>query len=136
MKFMRRDRSSIRDKLAPVTLLVPSDGLLAFAKRCGPVELAGTQCQRRDPVEIERIMRLELAEAARRVRRELDSTVVEFGYHRRTAQQAAADSFRQIAERFDEIVSKVDATLREVTDKLAQPLETARRALQAHHGQR
>src|SRR5262249_32746085 len=68
-------------------------------------------------------MRLELAEAARRVRRELDSTVVEFGYHRRNAQQAAADSFRQIAERFDEIVGKFDATLREVTDKLAQPLE-------------
>jgi hypothetical protein len=82
---------------------------------------------RRDPVEIERIMRLELAEAARRVRRELDSTVVEFGYHRRTAQQAAADSFRQIAERFDEIVGKFDATLREVTDKLAQPLESASR---------
>src|ERR1700730_7714839 len=35
---------------------------------------------RRDPVEVERMMRLELAEAARRVRRELDSTVVEVGY--------------------------------------------------------
>ena len=53
---------------------------------------------RRDPVEVERMMRLELAEAARRVRRELDSTVVEFAYHRRSAQQAATDSFREIAE--------------------------------------
>ena len=44
---------------------------------------------RRDPVEVERMMRLELAEAARRVRRELDSTVVEFGHYRRSAQQAA-----------------------------------------------
>ena len=46
---------------------------------------------RRDPIEVERMMRLELAEAARRVRRELDSSVVEFGYFRRTAQQSAAE---------------------------------------------
>jgi hypothetical protein len=82
---------------------------------------------RRDPVEIERMMRLELAEAARRVRRELDSTVVEFGYHRRSAQQAAADSFKQVAERFDEIVAKFDASLKEITGQLAQPLEAASR---------
>ena len=82
---------------------------------------------RRDPVEVERMMRLELAEAARRVRRELDSTVVEFGYHRRSAQQAAADSFKQVAERFDEIVAKFDASLKEITGQLAQPLEAASR---------
>ena len=51
---------------------------------------------RQDPVEIERTMRLELAEAARRVRRELDSTVVEFGYVRRSAHQAAADFSLQL----------------------------------------
>jgi Mg2+ and Co2+ transporter CorA len=78
-------------------------------------------------VEVERMMRLELAEAARRVRRELDSTVVEFGYHRRSAQQAAADSFKQVAERFDEIVAKFDASLKEITAQLAQPLEAASR---------
>jgi uncharacterized protein YoxC len=82
---------------------------------------------RRDPVEVERMMRLELAEAARRVRRELDSTVVEFGYHRRSAQQAAADSFKQVAERFDEIVAKFDVSLKEITAQLAQPLEAASR---------
>ena len=82
---------------------------------------------RRDPVEVERMMRLELAEAARRVRRELDSTVVEFGYHRRSAQHAAADSFKQVAERFDEIVAKFDASLKEITGQLAQPLEAASR---------
>ena len=45
---------------------------------------------RQDPIEVERTMRLELADAARRVRRELDATVVEFGYIRRISQQAAA----------------------------------------------
>jgi hypothetical protein len=82
---------------------------------------------RRDPVEVERMMRLELAEAARRVRRELDSTVVEFAYHRRSAQQAATDSFRDIAEKFDEIVGKFQDTLEGITAQLATPLEAASR---------
>jgi methyl-accepting chemotaxis protein len=80
---------------------------------------------RRDPVEVERMMRLELAEAARRVRRELDSTVVEFGYHRRSAQQAAADSFNQVTEKFDEIVGKFLGSLEEITAKTLAPVEAA-----------
>jgi hypothetical protein len=82
---------------------------------------------RRDPVEIERIMRLELAEAARRVRRELDSTVVEFGYYRRSAQQAAADSFSHVTEKFDEIVAKFLGSLQEITAKMTVPIEAASR---------
>ena len=38
---------------------------------------------RRDPVETEAASRLELAEASRRVRRELESSILEFGYFRR-----------------------------------------------------
>src|SRR5215475_9004655 len=82
---------------------------------------------RRDPIEVERIMRLELAEAARRVRRELDSTVVEFGYFRRATQQAAADSFKQVASTFDEVAAKLVARVEEVASKSARPLETASR---------
>src|SRR5260370_41227379 len=54
---------------------------------------------RHGPVEVERTMRLELAEAARRVRRELDSTVVEFEDYRRSAQQSAAGSCSHVAEK-------------------------------------
>jgi hypothetical protein len=82
---------------------------------------------RRDPVEVERIMRLELADAARRVRRELDSTVVEFSHFRRSAQQAAADSFSQVIEKFDAIAAKFVASLEDVTSKLTLPVETASR---------
>ena len=84
---------------------------------------------RRDPVEIERTMRLELAEAARRVRRELDASVVEFGYFRRSAQQSAADSFDQMTERFDDIVAKLHTSLEAVTERLSVPVEAAARAL-------
>jgi hypothetical protein len=82
---------------------------------------------RRDPVEVERMMRLELAEAARRVRRELDSTAVEFGHHRRSVQQASADSFRHMMERFDEVLDKFFARLEEINVALSAPLEAASR---------
>ena len=89
---------------------------------------------RRDPVEVEHASRLELAEAARRVRRELDSSVVEFGYFRRTAQQSAADSFSHMTERFDDIVGKLVASLETVTTKLVAPLEAAARQLDGSTG--
>jgi hypothetical protein len=89
---------------------------------------------RRDPVEVEHASRLELAEAARRVRRELDSSVVEFGYFRRTAQQSAADSFSHMAERFDDIVGKLVASLETLTTKLVAPLEAAARQLDGSTG--
>jgi hypothetical protein len=82
---------------------------------------------RRDPIEVERMMRLELAEAARRVRRELDSTVVEFRHYRRGAEQAAADSFGHITEKFDEIAGKFLAKLEDIAVKLAGPIEAASR---------
>jgi hypothetical protein len=77
---------------------------------------------RQDPVEIERLARLELAEAARRVRRELDSTVMEFGYVRRSAQQAAADSFSVIAKKFDYIAANMLGHLAEVVSRRSADL--------------
>jgi hypothetical protein len=82
---------------------------------------------RQDPIEVERIMRLELADAARRVRRELDSTVVEFGYVRRSAQQTALDSFSHVSEKIDEIATKLLAGIAIVASQAAQPLEDASR---------
>jgi hypothetical protein len=82
---------------------------------------------RRDPAEVEQIMRLELAEAARRVRRELDATVVEFTHHRRAAQQAAADSFAGMSERFDAIAGKILAAVEDLATKSARPIEATSR---------
>ena len=84
---------------------------------------------RRDPVEVEQRSRLELAEAARRVRRELDSSVVEFAYFRRNAQQAAADSPSDVAEKFEKSASlsppsangALGATLEEGSRRSARP---------------
>jgi hypothetical protein len=48
---------------------------------------------RRDPIETEQVARLELADAARKVKRELESTVLEFSFFRRAMQQSLGDAF-------------------------------------------
>ena len=53
---------------------------------------------RRDPVETEATSRLELAEASRRVKRELESSIIEFGYFRRMTQQSIADMLDEVRE--------------------------------------
>src|SRR6202008_682381 len=53
---------------------------------------------RRDPVEVEATARLELAEASRRVKRELEGTVLEFSYFRRMAQQSITDALDEVKE--------------------------------------
>src|ERR1700687_2585252 len=63
---------------------------------------------RRDPVEVEATARLELAEASRRVKRELESTVLEFSYFRRMAQQSINDALAEVKE-----------TLGDTSDRLA-----------------
>jgi hypothetical protein len=82
---------------------------------------------RRDPIEVERMMRLELADAARRVRRELDATVVEFSYIRRSAGQAASDSFEHVASKVDEVAERLLTRVADVALRSARPLEDASR---------
>jgi hypothetical protein len=53
---------------------------------------------RRDPVETEATSRLELAEASRRVKRELESSILEFSYFRRMTQQSITDAMDEMRE--------------------------------------
>lgn len=69
---------------------------------------------RRDPIEVEASSRLELALAARRVRREMDSTVLEFGHFRRATQQMVADALAETADRSREFSVQVLESLRKV----------------------
>lgn len=80
---------------------------------------------RRDPVEIERTARLELADAARRVRRELDSTVVEMAHFRRSQEQAVRDSFLEIAKRTEEAGNALITALEVTSRKSSEPLNAA-----------
>lgn len=80
---------------------------------------------RRDPVEVEATARLELADASRRVKRELDSTVLEFGYFRRMAQQAVGDALDEVKETLGEASDRLAGEIKKFAMTAGKPLEDA-----------
>jgi ElaB/YqjD/DUF883 family membrane-anchored ribosome-binding protein len=80
---------------------------------------------RRDPVEVEATARLELADASRRVKRELESTVLEFGYFRRMAQQSIADALDEVKETLGDASDKLAGEIRKFALTAGKPLEDA-----------
>src|SRR5450631_2494518 len=80
---------------------------------------------RRDPVEVEATARMELAEASRRVKRELDSTVLEFSYFRRMAQQSIADALDEVKETLGDTSDKLADEIKRFAATAGKPLEDA-----------
>lgn len=80
---------------------------------------------RRDPVEVEATARLELAEASRRVKRELEGTLLEFGYFRRMAQQSISDALDEVKETLSDSSDKLASEIRTFAMTAGKPLEDA-----------
>jgi ElaB/YqjD/DUF883 family membrane-anchored ribosome-binding protein len=80
---------------------------------------------RRDPVEVEHAARLELADASRKVRRELESTVLEFGYFRRATQQSITDAVEEVNRLLKEAKDRIIDHLDEFATDFNKPLQDA-----------
>ncbi|MFK4771347.1 methyl-accepting chemotaxis protein [Rhizobium sp. ZW T2_16] len=80
---------------------------------------------RRDPVDIERAVRHELAEMTRRVRSELDSSAMEFSSYRRTSNQMLSEGFEEIARQAERNGEAVRASIEAMSLKATQPIEEA-----------
>ena len=87
---------------------------------------------RRDPIEVEATARLELAEAARRVKRELESTILEFSYFRRMTQQSVTDALDEMrgdigaaGKPLQEASRKSGETLDNLNERMVRTLEAA-----------
>ena len=80
---------------------------------------------RRDPVEVEATARLELAEASRRVKRELESTVLEFSYFRRMAQQSITDALDEMKQAIGDAREQFSGEIRQFAAASGKPLEEA-----------
>jgi hypothetical protein len=80
---------------------------------------------RRDPIEVESSARLELAEASRRVKRELESTILEFGYFRRMTQQSASDAVDEVRESIGRAREKLAGEIEKFVLTQGQPFEDA-----------
>src|SRR5271154_2734653 len=80
---------------------------------------------RRDPIEVEASARLELAEASRRVKRELESTILEFGYFRRMTQQSVSDAVDEAKESIGSAREKLAGEIEKFVLTQGQPFEDA-----------
>jgi ElaB/YqjD/DUF883 family membrane-anchored ribosome-binding protein len=80
---------------------------------------------RRDPVEIESTARMELAEASRRVKRELESTILEFGYFRRMTQQSVTDALDEARESIGQSHKQFAGELKKLASSTNSPFEEA-----------
>jgi methyl-accepting chemotaxis protein len=80
---------------------------------------------RRDPVEVEATARLELAEASRRVKRELESTILEFGYFRRMTQQSISDGLDEVKESLGAAREQFAGELAKLATTANKPFEEA-----------
>jgi hypothetical protein len=90
---------------------------------------------RRDPVEVEATARMELADASRRVKRELESTILEFGYFRRMTQQAVTDALDEARESIGQSHREFTGELKKMASATNSPFEAAsRRSEQALDG--
>ncbi len=77
---------------------------------------------RRDPVDVERDARLELAEAARRMRRELDATVLELTNFRRATMQVMSDGYQDVQVKVDDISSRLMKSIEETVNQTRAPM--------------
>jgi methyl-accepting chemotaxis protein len=75
---------------------------------------------RRDPVEVEATARMELAEASRRVKRELESVMLEFGYFRRATQQSVTDAFDEAQESIGKAHKDFSGELKKLSSKRSE----------------
>jgi ubiquinone biosynthesis protein UbiJ len=80
---------------------------------------------RRDPVTAERAARADLADAARRVRRELDAVVLDLAHFRRGTQQAAAESWTALREEMAETARALGEEMQAAARPMAEAAKTS-----------
>lgn len=80
---------------------------------------------RRDPIEVEATARLELAEASRKVKVELESTILEFSSFRRMTQQSLGDALDELKETLGETRKELAGEIKDFAVTARQPLEDA-----------
>lgn len=88
---------------------------------------------RRDPGEIEHISRLELSDAARRVRREMDGVIAEVAHFRRTNQQMVQEMFDETRTQVSAMGESAAAAIRDMSSSAGGGVEAAVRDLLAQY---
>ncbi len=80
---------------------------------------------RRDPIEIERVARHELAEMTRRVRSEFEMTAREFANFRRVSNQMLQEGFEEIGEQAERSGAQILKVMESLTQEAVKPIRDA-----------
>ncbi|MBX5192629.1 methyl-accepting chemotaxis protein [Rhizobium sp. NZLR3b] len=80
---------------------------------------------RRDPADIEKAVRHELAEMTRRVRAELDNSAMEFSSYRRTSNQMLSEGFEEIARQAEKNGEAVRTAIEAMSAKAVESIQAA-----------
>ncbi|MGO6982526.1 hypothetical protein [Rhizobium leguminosarum] len=84
---------------------------------------------RRDPLDIERSVRHELAEMSRRVRTELDSSSREFSNYRRVSNQMLSEGFSEIARQAEKNGEEIRKAIESLSREAIKPIQDAAQQL-------
>ncbi|MBY5312507.1 hypothetical protein [Rhizobium leguminosarum] len=80
---------------------------------------------RRDPIDIERSARHELAEMTRRIRTELDSSSREFSNYRRVSNQMLTEGFEEIARQAEKSGEQIRNAIEAISKEAIVPIQDA-----------
>lgn len=105
--------------------IVRNFGVAIASTICGIALRIFFNQMRRDPVEVEQTARLELADASRRVKRELEGTVLELSYFRRSTQQSLEELISELKDVLSQAKSNVVGQLDDFAETSSKPLEEA-----------
>lgn len=105
--------------------IVQNFGIAVTSTICGIAFRIMFNQMRRDPIEIERSVRHELAEMTRRVRTELDSSAREFSSYRRTSSQMLLEGFEEIAEQAEKTGEAVQKAIETLSRESLKPIQDA-----------
>lgn len=110
---------------ASIDEIVSNFGVAVTSTICGIAFRILFNQMRRDPVDIERSVRHELAEMTRRVRSELDSSAREFSSYRRTSSQMLVEGFEEIGEQAEKTGQAIQSAIETLSREAIKPIQEA-----------
>lgn len=118
------------DPAASVDGIVRDFGLAVVTTICGIALRILYNQVRRDPIDIERSARHELAEMTRRVRTELDAASREFANFRRASNQMLEEGFEEISRQAEKSGQQILKIMEALTQEAVKPVGTAGQQIQ------
>lgn len=110
---------------ASIDDIVRNFGIAVTSTICGIAFRILFNQMRRDPLDIERSVRHELAEMTRRVRSELDSSAREFSSYRRSSSQMLLEGFEEIGRQAEQTGAAVHSAIETLSRESLKPIQEA-----------